>query len=65
MQYPKFLKVNSTIGITAPSQGVGDDIPSYEKSIHTLTNYGYRIKETESVRKKVWYLHQEKKEPKN
>ena len=52
MQYPKFLKANSTIGITAPSQGVGDDIPSYEKSIQTLTNYGYRIKETKSVRKK-------------
>lgn len=50
MQYPKFLQKNDIIGITAPSQGVGDNIKSFEKSLNTLRKYGYNIKETESVR---------------
>lgn len=50
MLFPKFLKPNDTIGITAPSQGVGKDIASFEKSLKTLTNRGYKIKETSSVR---------------
>lgn len=36
MLFPKFLSKSSTIGITAPSCGVGDDIPSFEKSLETL-----------------------------
>ena len=52
MLYPKFLKEKDTIGITAPSQGVGDNIESFEKSLTTLTKNGYQIKETASVRNK-------------
>lgn len=52
MQYPKFLEKNDTIGITAPSAGVGDNILAFEKSLKTLKKYGYQIKETASVRNK-------------
>lgn len=52
MLYPKFLKEKDPIGITAPSQGVGDNIESFEKSLTTLTKNGYQIKETASVRNK-------------
>lgn len=52
MQYPKFLEKGNIIGITAPSQGVGDDIESFEKSLHTLKKEGYQTKETKSVRNK-------------
>lgn len=52
MQYPKFLQKNDKIGITAPSQGVGDDIASFEKSLATLEKRGYKITETASVRNK-------------
>lgn len=38
MLYPKFLKEKSTIGITAPSSGVGDYLESFEKSLNTLKN---------------------------
>ena len=52
MQYPKFIKQGQTIGITAPSAGVGDDLDSFEKSINTLKKEHFQIVETESVRKK-------------
>lgn len=52
MQYPRFLEKNDTIGITAPSAGVGDNILAFEKSLETLRKYGYQIKETASVRNK-------------
>lgn len=52
MLYPKFLKEKSTIGITAPSSGVGDYLESFEKSLNTLKKYGYETIETESVRNK-------------
>lgn len=52
MNYPKFLEKNATIGITAPSSGVGYKIDEFEKSLQTLKNYGYNIIETKSVRKK-------------
>lgn len=43
MQYPKFLQENDTIGITAPSSGVGDNIPAcfYENLSYqdVLKNY--------------------------
>lgn len=52
MLYPKFLEKNDIIGITAPSQGVGNNLKSFEKSLNNLRKYGYNIKETESVRNK-------------
>ena len=50
MVYPEFLQNGSTIGIAAPSAGVGDDIIGWEKSVHFLKNEGFEIKETASVR---------------
>ena len=50
MQYPKFLKDGSTIGVVAMSSGVGNRIDDYEKSISTFTDVGYKIIETDSVR---------------
>ncbi len=50
MLYPKFLTPNSVIGITAPSAGVGDHLEFYERSLQTLRQEGYQIKETQSVR---------------
>ena len=52
MLYPRFLEKNDIIGIIAPSQGVGDHLASFKKSIKTLEEYGYKIKETASVRNK-------------
>ncbi len=50
MKYPKFLKDNSTIGITAPSSGVGWQIDDYEKSIDNLKKNNWNIVETSNVR---------------
>lgn len=50
MIYPEFLKEGSTIGIAAPSQGVGDKIDDFDKSLNTLRKKGWNIKETASVR---------------
>ncbi len=50
MIYPKFLQNGSTIGIAAPSAGVGDDIGQWEESCALLQTEGFFIKETESVR---------------
>lgn len=50
MNYPKFLKDGDTIGICAPSAGVGKKIEQFEKSIRNLKKEGYKIRETESVR---------------
>ena len=50
MIYPSFLKKNDTIGISAPSAGVGRKLEDYDRSLQTLRRKGYRIKETESVR---------------
>lgn len=51
MIYPKFIKKGSTIGITAPSSGVGDKIESYERSIQQLNAHGFLCVETENVRR--------------
>ena len=51
MKYPKFLKINDTIGICAPSAGVGKNIDDFIKSINNLKESGFNIIETESVRK--------------
>lgn len=49
MYYPKFIKSNETIGICAPSKGVGMKLDEYECSIQRLMKK-YQIKETASVR---------------
>ena len=50
MYYPKFLKKNDTIGICAPSAGVGRGLDFYEKSVARLIEEGFKINETFSVR---------------
>jgi len=49
MLYPTFLKKKDTIGICAPSAGVGKKKPSYEKSLQQLQEH-FSIIETKSVR---------------
>lgn len=49
MKYPKFLKTNDTIGIAAPSAGVGRKLESFDQSLDTLKKE-YNIVETKSVR---------------
>lgn len=50
MKYPKFIKKGDTIGICAPSAGVGKKLEQYEESLKVLKKEGYKIKETKSVR---------------
>ncbi|MEE3489180.1 MAG: S66 peptidase family protein [Bulleidia sp.] len=50
MIYPSFLKKGSTIGISAPSAGVGDKLESFELSEKRLKAQGWHILETEHVR---------------
>ncbi|MBO5142459.1 MAG: LD-carboxypeptidase [Clostridia bacterium] len=51
MIYPKFLKAGDTIGICAPSAGIGlEKIEGFEKSLNNFKKEGYKIIETESVR---------------
>ena len=52
MIYPKFIKSNSTIGVTAPSDGKVDklDLIRLDNAYSKLKNLGYNIKETNSVR---------------
>lgn len=51
MIYPKFLKNGDTVGICAPSAGIGEeDFPEFDRSLFHLELEGYRIKETASVR---------------
>lgn len=50
MVYPDFLRNGGTIGIAAPSAGVGDDIEDWEQSMEVLEKEGFQIKETASVR---------------
>ena len=52
MFYPEFLKRNDTIGIVAPSAGMGDNLEYYKDSLKILRNEGYKIKESKSVRNK-------------
>ncbi|MBR2991230.1 MAG: LD-carboxypeptidase [Solobacterium sp.] len=49
MQYPPFLKPNDTIGVSAPSAGVGRKLESFDHSLTVLKRL-WRIKETGSVR---------------
>lgn len=50
MRYPKFPKAGDTIGICAPSAGVGHKLESFDTSLETLRSQGYHIQETASVR---------------
>ncbi len=50
MRYPKFLKDNDTIGITAMSAGVGNSIEDFEKSLKNIKSYGFNVIETDNVR---------------
>lgn len=52
MKYPKFIKKGDTIGICAPSAGVGKKLDDYLESIKVLKAQGYKIVETRSVRSK-------------
>lgn len=51
MKYPKFIKKGNTIGVCAPSAGVGKYVDEYLESIKALKNEGFKVKETKSVRK--------------
>lgn len=53
MNYPEFLKKGDYIGVCAPSDGITkpEKIEKLEAAIKQLTDMGYQIIETESVRK--------------
>ena len=50
MRYPNFLKQGDTIGICAPSAGVGRKLERYDFFLSKLQEEGYKIKESASVR---------------
>ena len=50
MIYPEFLHKGSTIGISAPSAGVGRKLEDFDRSLSLLKKKGWQIKETASVR---------------
>ncbi len=50
MIYPEFLHKGDTIGICAPSAGVGKKLDSFDLAVNYLKQRGYNIKETASVR---------------
>lgn len=50
MLYPKFLKENSTIGVTAPSAGIGKFDTDFDKSLDNLRKNNWKIIETSNVR---------------
>lgn len=50
MYYPRFLEAHDTIGICAPSAGVGRNIKLFEDSLHILKAHGFHIYETKHVR---------------
>ena len=50
MLYPKFIKKDDTIGICAPSAGVGKKLEEFELSNAVLASKGFKVKETASVR---------------
>ena len=52
MIYPEFLKNNQTIGICAPSAGMGDNLDSFKDALKVLKNESFKIKESASVRNK-------------
>ena len=55
MRYPENLKIGDTIGICAPSDGVGktEKIKKLNQAIKKLEKMGYKIIETESIRNSI------------
>ncbi|MCR5299902.1 MAG: LD-carboxypeptidase [Erysipelotrichaceae bacterium] len=51
MHYPRFIEKGQTIGICAPSAGVGNKLEHFDKALENLRAEGFRIKESASVRK--------------
>ncbi len=50
MIFPKFPQSGDTLGICAPSAGIGHKPESFDASLYTLKQAGYEIIETASVR---------------
>lgn len=50
MIYPEFITKGETIGICAPSAGVGGKLDSFDASLNTIKSYGLNIVETKGVR---------------
>ena len=50
MIFPEFISKGDTIGICAPSAGVGRKLAEFDKSLETLCKQGFKTLETESVR---------------
>ena len=52
MIYPEFLKEHDTIGVTAPSDGITDEvkIKRLDNAIKNFEERGFNIKETPNVR---------------
>lgn len=50
MIYPKFIKKGGTVGICAPSAGVGRKLDKYLESLNVIKKEGYKVKETKHVR---------------
>lgn len=55
MIYPQFLKRKETIGITAPSDGIVEEIDIYRlnNAIRKFEELGYKVKETKNVRTSI------------
>lgn len=55
MKYPENLKKGDTIGICAPSDGIADEfrINRLNLAIENIKKLGYKVVETESVRKSI------------
>ena len=62
--YPKFIQKNDTIGITAPSGGILDDVDiiRIENSKNNFERLGYNILETEDVKNKDIFCQSDKEE---
>ena len=60
MIYPKFLKKDDLIGITAPSQGIKHKEESFDKSLNNLKKE-FRIIETNNVRTNGIYKNRKSK----
>ncbi len=55
MIYPQFINKGNTIGVTAPSDGITEElkVKRLDNAIKKIEDYGYKVIETASVRKSV------------
>lgn len=55
MIYPQFIKKGDTIGVTAPSDGITEElkIKRLDNATKKIEDYGYKVIETASVRKSI------------